>query len=139
MASKNRARTDKTISLLRSENVRERVAMLRTLAYGLEPQAPELVEVIEELLNDRQVAILSILITIGEVRYLAAEALTAIRALADRMDDVVVLEFGHRALSAADLGRIVRNAGRSIPGDSWRPRAQQSHGFLHRCTEAKRP
>jgi hypothetical protein len=97
------------VDLLRGDQPTRRVSALKALrlAPTLEPAV---VEAIEALLSDRQVAILSLPILYGELRYLAAETLAATRAVAGRMDDIVVLDPGYGTLKPAALGQATRDA-----------------------------
>jgi hypothetical protein len=113
MAVTSADQVSKLVAMLRSDQTGTRVAVLQTLLVSpwLEPPV---VEAIEDLLGDRQVAVLSIPYSYGEIRYLAAEALAASRAAARRMADVVILDPGYRSLSPRRLSELVSAADPSV-------------------------
>jgi hypothetical protein len=109
MTDASRDQVSKLVAMLRSDQAGTRVAVLQTLLVSPRLEPP-VVEAIEALLADRQVAILSIPYSYGEIRYLAAEALAASRAAARRMADVVILDPGYRSLSPRRLSEMVSAA-----------------------------
>jgi hypothetical protein len=135
MTATSADQVSRLVAMLRSDEVRQRVAVLRTLLVSPRLEPP-VVEAIEDLLGDRQVAILSIPYSYGEIRYLAAEALAAARAVARRMADVVILDPGYRSLSPRRLGELVSAADPSVR----RLRHLEQYAWLrdHGRLEAKR-
>lgn len=113
MTAESADQVTRLVAMLRSDQVGQRVAVLRTLLVSPRLEPP-VVEAIEHLLGDHQVAILSIPYSYGEVRYLAAEALAAARAAAKRMADVVILDPGYRSLSSRRLSELVGAADPSV-------------------------
>ncbi len=99
-------RANRLLLQLRSQDPRERVKALRILASAPAP-SPEVSAALEAMLEDREVSIVSLPIRFGEIRYLAAQALAAARAVENRMGEVVVLEPGYPALTASDLGSVM--------------------------------
>ncbi|MBL8919489.1 MAG: hypothetical protein JNJ54_11550 [Myxococcaceae bacterium] len=102
---------DALLERLRGADVRRRVAALRALMGAPRASLPAMAAV-EALLDDRTPTILSLPIRIGEVRFLAAETLAALRArIPELRHDVVVLDPGYPTLSPVELGPLARAAG----------------------------
>jgi hypothetical protein len=113
MQSKTISMTDlqqNRIAKLRSEDPRERVAALRALLVAPDPTS-EVAAAVDQLLEDRTIAILSIPYRFGEIRYLAAEVAASIRAAAKQFDNPVVLEPGYRTMSLTQMGPLLDQTG----------------------------
>lgn len=97
------------LSLLESPQVKDRVYALRSLSEA--PLADDkILTASEKLLTDETLAMLSIPYSFGEVRWLAAAAVAAMRRVLQRSDEVYLVDVPI-PVTADKLGQLAREAG----------------------------